>query len=145
LLEGGITLTYDDILNKVTITNTVAPFTLNFTGNNTVAAVLGFEKKIYSSANTQVSTFGPKIYNLMLYFTIEDIPTTYLTTIGNYSFAVPCNVNKLELLQYYAKSQTSVILNLKDNNLKTLNIRVYTEDGFIAQGLSEWCFAIKLL
>ena len=140
----GLTVGYNDITNLITI-SAGANFSLNFNVQNSIGKLLGFKTILYSAQNSYTGTFGPKIYHSAVYISLN-IGNGVLTSSGlkNVSFVIPNNVNKSELIQFYARTQFSLAPNVKKNGIQHFEVRVFDEKGNELQGLSDWSLLIKL-
>jgi len=104
------TVTYDDLTSKLVISNTTAPFQLDFSNNyaSPINSVMGFAYGIYDSTTSSPYTIvSSNIVNLTrtptIFITIEQA-NNYLQSIKSgmkYTFMIPNNVNSLYFIDSF--------------------------------------------
>lgn len=146
-LTEDFTLSFNDITQRITITNTVGNFDLNLNIDNSIYKKLGFAKANFTGSASYTGTAIPKIYESSLFICINGIPSNCITSrkdfIKNSTFIIPNNVNKNEICSFYAHSQ--FYLKPKYSGpLNHLDVRVLNDDGYEVQNLAEWSMVIEV-
>lgn len=139
------TVSFDVITGLVTISAVLA-FDINFNVPNSIAKKIGFLEANYTGSNSYTGVFVPKIYDNVIFISTNFgsvIQTT--TNKKNVSFAIPHNVNRGDIIQFYSQTQFSLQPRVRDQTIGYIEFEVYDEDGNLCQGLADWCIMIELI
>ncbi len=139
-------INYNDVTNLITI-SAPSNFTLDFGVTNSIGQKLGFLLQQYTGTNTYTAIYGPKLYDSSIFINIAGIPAGCLTSnpnIPNTSFVVPNNVNKGEVIQFYAHSQFYLKPHVSTSDIQYLDIKILNDQGVQLTGLSNWVMLLKI-
>jgi hypothetical protein len=135
-------ITYDDTLSIVTITVN-AGTQISFPSTGSINYVLGFPASYNQTAASHISSFPPSLAKFNLYIEIDQLSSNHTTTnaiSGLFTYEVPNNVNKNEIIQYYNKTHYNQVSNCKSNGevLYNLVVKVKNQYNEIVSGLADW-------
>ena len=139
----GDAFSYNDITSKITISHGVAK-TLDFSGNNTMYKVLRFKPQLYGASLTHISDYPPKIFSNFVYITLN-LASNIMTTsraINHVSFVIPNHSNKNEI-NFFLKHSAFSLRPQSKEPIHKLDITIRDEDGFILEGLADWCLMLS--
>lgn len=134
------TFAYDPITNSISVTDGVA-FTLEV-GDNSILGDLGFQSSGFSLL-THYSTNEPKFINPQnVYLCINDINTSHLNRGFNFSYQVPVNTVRGDVLQLQYCDYPQI--GRASDDIQRIEVVVRDEEGLIVEGLSDWNFCLRI-
>ena len=138
-----ISISYDDIISKVTITLDAPSSGFEFPSTGSMHSVIGFEQNYSASGITHISKNPPSLAKMVLYIDVDHLSSNHASSFldsGANVFVVANNVNKNEIILYNEKTNFEQKVNCKNKSdiIYNLTIKVKNQFNEIVQGLADW-------
>lgn len=143
---GTVSITFSQITNLITISNSVA-FSLDTNIENSLSVAIGFPPAQYLNNTSFTATFIPKVFDNAIYISCNFATAIQTSTskLHNISFVIPHTANKNEIIQYYASTHFALQPRVQNQTLGYLEFSVFDERGNLLQGLGDWCLMLEII
>lgn len=144
LLGATFTIAYNSIFSRFEIINT-AVFTLDFTIQNNIARIMGYEEKFYIAALQQNATYPPKLATNLIYIS-TNLGSAHITNnnMVHYTFVLNNTSNKMDMILFNNQTNFNLPVLTKIQALNFLDFTFYDENGNILIGLSDWSITLEI-
>lgn len=143
LLDDSISdVTFNDVTGVVTILTT-GPINISFPSEGSLNFILGFPIEYNQTVDTHNSSFPPSLAKHVLYIDVDRFSSNHSSSLQystSFTFSVPNNVNKNDVISYNEKTNFKQAINCRNSNeiIYNVNIRIRDQYNQIVSGLSEW-------
>lgn len=143
-----VSISYNDITCKVTITLPNPADTLAFPTINSAHGLFGFNQSYNAAGVSHVGVRPPAVFDLEIFMEIEGMSSQYITTNPKMSFMptfiIPNNVNKNNFNLFYEKTHFSQISKVMELS-KQFRIRLKNQKNELLKCCSDYTLIISFI